>query len=119
MKILAMALGAMAFAQAAAASPCGDRIAKLQAQYDAAKPAAAADVPVGAAGVAAETTQARLHHQPSAATPGDALNSPNSEAALRNARFRNDMFNAQAAEDSGDVAGCEAALAAAQKELPR
>ena len=116
MKSLLIAVGALVFAQSAAASPCGDRIAKLQAQ--AGGRASAAD-PASTAGSGAETADAKLHHQPTAATAGDASSPAMSEDSLRSARFQNDLFQAQAAEHSGDVAACEAAVTAAEREAPR
>ncbi len=116
MKALFIVIGALVFAQSAAASPCGDRIARLQAQ---AGGASAVTDPASTSGAGAETADAKLHHQPTAATAGDASGSVTSEAALRNARFQNDLFQAQAANDSGDAAACEAAVAAAERERPR
>ena len=114
MKCLLFGLCALAFTQAASASPCGDRIARLEAHTDSAS--SAAD-PTTTTGGGAETADAKLHHQPTAA--GSVSASGDSEAALRNARFQNDLFNAKAAEDSGDVAACESAVAAAERERPR
>jgi len=116
MKSLLIAIGALVFAQSAAASPCGDRIAKLQAE--AGSRASATDT-TSTAGSATETADAKLHHQPAAATAGDAGSAADSEATLRNARFQNDLFQAQAANDSGDAAACEAAVTAAERERPR
>jgi hypothetical protein len=116
MKCLLIGLGALVIAHAAAASPCGDRIAKLQARSDAA--ATSPSDTTSTAGSAAETADAKLHHQPTVAA-GSVNASADSEAALRNARFQNDLFNAQAAEHSGDMAACESAANAAEKELPR
>jgi hypothetical protein len=111
MKRVIIALGALVFAQAAAASPCGDKIARLQSRSSAASATTTS-------GGAAESADAKLHRQPAAAA-GSVSGSADSEAALREARFQNDLFNAQAAEHSGDMAGCEAAAAAAEKELRR
>jgi hypothetical protein len=115
MKCLLIGLGALVLAQSAAASPCGDRIARLEARSDAASSDAN---PTSTAGSAAESADAKLHHQPVPAA-GGVSGSSDSETALRNARFQNDLFNAKAAEDSGDMAACEAAVSAAEKELPR
>ena len=114
MKLVLIAIVALALASSASASPCADKIAKLQARFDASAPAAAN--PIGGA-TAPESDAAKLHHQPTAATAGDASGSPDSETTLKRARFQNDLFNAQAAEHSGDVKGCEAAVAAAEKDL--
>jgi len=116
MRFLLIAVGALVFAQSAAASPCGDRIARLQAE---AGGASAATDTASTAGSAAETEAAKLHHQPTAATAGDASSPADSDATLRNARFQNDLFQAQAANDSGDAAACEAAVTAAERERPR
>ena len=116
MKSLLIAVGALVFAQSAAASPCGDRIARLQAQ---AGGASAVTDPASTSGAGAETADAKLHHPPAAATAGDAGSAADSEATLRNARFQNDLFQAQAANDSGDAAACEAAVTAAERERPR
>ena len=42
---------------------------------------------------------------------------PDSPQTLRDAQIRNRLFDAQAAENAGDVAACEAAVAAAEREL--
>ena len=115
MRTLIAALALLAFAPAAGASPCKARIDALQARFNAAPPTPGA-APIGGA-AATESADAKLHHQPTAASAADAGTVADSPQTLRDARVRNDLFDAQAAEDSGDVAACEAAVAAAEKEL--
>jgi hypothetical protein len=115
MKFLAIGFCALAFAQGAAASPCADRIAKLQARFDAAAPAQGAK-PLDAPS-APTTADAKLHRQPSAASVGDANASADSPTTLKHARFQNDIFRAQAAENAGDISECMAAASDAEKDL--
>lgn len=117
MKALILALGAFAFSQAAAASPCGERIAALETRFNAAPPAAGAQ-PIGTGGAAAvETTGAKLHHQPGAASAPDADLSPDSEASRRSAHFKVLIEQARAADNSGDARECEASANEAAKAL--
>ena len=86
------------------------------------KPATTSSAPsVGAkpvdAPTAPVTADAKLHHQPTASSVGGANASADLQTTLKRARFQNDIFTAQAAEHSGDVSGCEAAAAAAEKDL--
>jgi len=115
MKIHLLALVALVFAPAAQASPCKARIDALQARFNAAPPVEGA-APVGGT-AAPETADAKLHRQPTAASAADGGAAPDSPQTLRDARIRNRLFDAQAAENSGDVAACEAAVAAAEREL--
>jgi hypothetical protein len=116
MKAALIVLFALVLGGAAAASPCGDRIAQLQSRYDA-HPIIAGSGPVGAAPSAAESETATLHHQPAPATDADATAPAMSPASIRDARFRNEMEMARAAEHSGDAAGCEAATTQAERAL--
>ncbi len=59
---------------------------------------------------APETADAKLHHQPDRRVGGRRRRLGDSEAALRDARFRVRSVQAQAADDSGDAAACEAAV---------
>ncbi len=119
MKSAWIGLGALAFASAAAASPCADKIVKLQARFNAMQPAGTAPAEPQTSRSSAETTAAKLHREPTTAVIPDVAPTTNSETALHNARFRNNLFDAQAAENAGDVRGCEAAVAAAEKEISR
>jgi hypothetical protein len=113
MKALILILGALCFAGAAQASPCAKQIADLEAKHGSGSPA-----PTG--GSASESVDATLHHQPTASSvngAGAAADSADSEAARRDAHFEIEIEQAQAAEDSGDVAGCEAAVAEARRAL--
>jgi hypothetical protein len=61
-----------------------------------------------------------LHHQPTASAvsgAGAAADSADSKRAERDAHFEIEIEQAKAAEDSGDVAGCEAAVSEARKTL--
>jgi len=118
MKALILVVAALSFAGTAAASPCGEKIAALQKRYDAA-PLVAGSPPVGAAPDAAESTGAKLHHQPAAASPADANDSPLSDASVKDAQFRDAMEQARAADDSGDAATCQASVATAARLLGR
>ena len=116
MKALILVVAALSFAETALASPCGEKIAALQKRYDAA-PLASGSPPVAAAPDAAESTGAKLHHQPTPASPADANESPLSDASVRDAQFRDAMEQARAADDSGDAATCEQSVATAQRLL--
>ena len=113
MKSLYLVLGALCLAGAAQASPCGKQIAALEAQHK------SGPAPGGGAG---ESVDAMLHHQPTASAVGGAgaaADSADSKRAERDAHFEIEIEQAKAAEDSGDVAGCEAAVAEARKALGR
>ena len=112
MKALYLALGALCLAGAAQASPCAKQIAALEAQHKSG--------PAPTAGSAAESVAATLHRQPTVASvegAGPAADAANSKQAERDAHFEIEIEQAKAAEDSGDVAGCEAAVGEARKAL--
>jgi hypothetical protein len=112
MKTLFLVLGALCLAGTAEASPCAKKIAMLRAQHHSAD----SDANVG------ESVDAMLHHQPTGSSvsgAGAAADSKSAEAADRDAHFEIGMEEAQAAEDSGDDAGCEAAIAKAVRALGR
>ena len=110
MKALFLAFGALCLAGAAEASPCAKRIADLEARH---KSGSALD-----AGSAGESVDAMLHHQPTASSVGGAgADSTDSKQVERDAHFEIEIEQAKAAENSGDVAGCEAAVAEARKAL--
>ncbi len=114
MKSLYLVLGALCLAGAAQASPCGNQIAALEAQHKSG--------PAPGGGSASESVDAMLHHQPTASAVGGAgaaADSADSKRADRDAHFEVEIEQAKAAEDSGDVAGCEAAIAEARKALGR
>ena len=115
MNVPILALTALTLAGAAQASPCGDKIASLQSRYDAASPpgeAAAATVAAGA-----ETTAAKLHHQPAPASDADANAAADSPASRRSAKFKVAIEEARAADHAGDVATCEVSVARAETAL--
>jgi hypothetical protein len=114
MKALVIIVGALAVAHAAEASPCGEKIAALQARFSASP--AAADPAI--AGTETESVDAKLHHQPTAGSVATAEASADSEAARRSAHFQIEIEQAQAADDSGDARSCEEAVVEAQKALP-
>ena len=104
-------VAALCLAGLAQASPCARQIAALQARH--AGPAA---------GDAAESVDAMMHRQPTASSvsgAGPAADSADSKRAERDAHFEIEIEQAKAADDSGDVAGCEAAVAEARKALGR
>lgn len=113
MRSLFLALAALCLAGAAQASPCAQQIADLEAKHGAGSPAPNA-------GSSGESVDAMLHHQPTASSvtgAGPAANAADSKRAERDAHFEIEIEQAKAAEDSGDVAGCEAAVAEARKAL--
>jgi hypothetical protein len=112
MKTLFLVLGVLCFAGGAEASPCARQIAALRAQHHSPD----SDEKIG------ESVDATLHHQPTASSvsgAGAAADSKSAEAADRDAHFEIEIDEAQAAEDSGDTAGCEAAVAKARRALAR
>jgi hypothetical protein len=112
MKALYLVLGALCLGGAAEASPCAQQIAALEAQHKSG--------PAPGAGSASESAAALLHRQPTAASvngAGAAADSADSKRADRDAHFEIEIEQAKAAQDSGDVAGCEAAVAQARKAL--
>jgi hypothetical protein len=112
MKAHFLLFGALCFAGAAQASPCAKQIADLEARHKSG--------PAPDAGSAGESVDAMLHHQPTANSVGGAgaaADSVDSKQADRDAHFEIEIEQAKAAEDSGDVAGCEAAVREARKAL--
>lgn len=114
MKAIFLVLGALCLAGAAQASPCAKQIADLEARHESG--------PAPDAGSTGESVDAMLHHQPTASSvsgAGAAANAADSKRAERDAHFEIEIEQAKAAEDSGDVAGCQAAVAEARKALAR
>jgi hypothetical protein len=118
MKTLLLALAAIFLAAPAAAGPCADKIAGLQARYDAA-PLAQGAAPVDNSAAGAETADAKLHHQPAPANAADADDPAMSAQSVRDAKFKVAMEEATAAEHSGDEGTCETAAARAEQALGR
>ena len=118
MKVLMFVVAALPFAETATASPCGEKIAALQRRYDAA-PLASGAQPVDAPATGAETTGAKLHHQPAPASAADAKDPALSDLSVRDAQFKDAMEQAKAADDSGDVATCQASARTAERLLSR
>ena len=120
MKALVVALCGVAFAGVAQASPCAERIAALQSRYDQLQAAGAAEpAPDAPDATAPESTAAKLHRQPTAASVAHAETKADTEAEDKAAHFQIEIEQARAAEDSGDVKTCEAAAAEAEKALSR
>ena len=121
MKAYLIVLGALLLAPAAQASPCTERLASLQARFDK-QPHSAVSSP-DVAGTAAETTGAKLHHQPTVGAvegaEAHANASPDSLSAERSAHFQVLMEQAKAAADSGDERECQASANEAEKALAR
>ena len=115
MKALVIALFGLSFATAAEATTCAAKIAAAEAHYQ--KSQAAGIVGAGSSGSAPESTDAKLHHQPTAGSVAGAESSADSSAADRAAIFSVAIEQAKAAENSGDVSGCESAVADAEKAL--
>ncbi len=109
MKTLLLVFAALTYASAAAASSCGDKIADLEARSQKSPPAADS--------MSLESTDAKLHHQPTAGSVGDASASADSPATRRSAHFQILIEQALAADHSGDIAECEASVREAQKTL--
>ncbi len=116
MKALVIFAGALVLANAAAASPCGERVNALESRFNAAPPVAGAQ-PAGTDATAVETTGAKLHHQPGAASAADADASADSASSRRSAHFKVLIEQARAADDSGDAKECEASATEAEKAL--
>jgi hypothetical protein len=97
---------------AAYAGPCSPEIERMQARVD-----ARVEVPAGAGPSAAESSDARLHRQP---TPGSIAAaesrvgkiSPQTVNAVREA-----MARARQADQAGDMPACEQALAEVQRTI--
>jgi hypothetical protein len=115
MKAFVLGLSVLAFAGAAQASPCSEKIAALQSRYETAK--AAGVVTPGPDATAPETTSAKLHRQPTVGSVAHAEAKADTEADQREAHFQIKMDEARAAENSGDARTCEAAVAEAEKSL--
>jgi hypothetical protein len=97
---------------AAYAGPCSPEIERMQAHVDARVEAAA-----GAGPSAAESSDARLHRQPTpgsiaAAESGRGEISPQTVTAVRQA-----MARAREADQAGDKTACEQALAEVQRTI--
>jgi hypothetical protein len=96
--------------EAALAGPCTAEIAKTQAQVDAKLHRKALAGPTGK-----ESSVATLHHQPSPETIAAAEKALGEGASIRAAL--SELKLARAADDEGDAAGCQSALADARKAL--
>ena len=114
MNVPLFALLALTLAGAAQASQCGEKVARLQARYDAAPPVAGAQPAPGAAG--AETTAGNCTASPSPASGADANAAADSPASLRDAKFKVEIEEARAA-DADDAATCDSAAARAESAL--
>ena len=115
-RMMSAALVAGLVASPAAASPCGQRIAALETRYEAANANAAAAKP-DLQGTAPESTGARLHHQPTAASVAGAQTSVDSPEVVRRAKFEVMIEQARANDHSGDAKECEASANEAEKSL--
>ena len=113
---MSAALAACLTISAAAASPCGQRIAALEKRYDSAGGNAAA-AKADLKGSAPETTGALLHHQPTAASVAGAESAADSPAAVRRAQFQVMIEQARAADHANDAAECAASANEAEKAL--
>lgn len=98
--------------EAAFAGPCTAAIGKTQAQIDAKLNRKALAGPTGT-----ESVDATLHHQPSPESIAAAEKALGEGASIRAAIAA--LKLARAADDKGDAAGCQAALANAQNALKR
>ena len=121
MKTIFIALGAIAVAGAAQASPCGDRVAALEQRYNQTHEGgvSGAGPSLGQssalAGTGAESTGAKLHHQPTEGSVENAAKRADSPSVERDAKFQVAIEEARAAADSGDTASCERSAAAAER----
>jgi len=115
MKCFVLATCILAIAGVAEASPCSERVAALQARFQAEHPSGAASP--GTEADAAETTAAKLHHQPTEESVANAESKADAAADARSAHFQIEIEQAQAAADSGDEAECEKSVAEAQRAL--
>lgn len=99
-------------AQSSLAGPCTQEIDQVQKQVD-----ARIDAVAGAGRVGAESNTARLHREPTPASIAAAeqkLGEGKSEEAALAA-----LGSARQADQAGDKAGCDAALAVVKKALTR
>jgi hypothetical protein len=92
------------------AGPCAAEIAKTQAQVDAKLHRKALSGPA-----AKQSSTATLHHQPSAETIAAAEKELGEGASIRTALT--ELKRARAADEKGDAASCQSALADAQEAL--
>jgi hypothetical protein len=115
MKSVILATCILAIAGVAEASPCSEKVAALQARFQAEHPSGAAAP--GTEADAPESTAAKLHRQPTEASVANAESKADSSAEQRSAHFQIEIEQAQAAADSGDEAECEKSAAEAQRAL--
>jgi len=115
MKSFILATCLLAVAGVAVASPCSERVAALQARFEAEHPSGAASP--GTEADAPESVAAKLHHQPTEESVAGADSKADSAAEARSAHFQIEIEQAQAAADSGDEAECEKSAAEAQRAL--
>jgi hypothetical protein len=92
----------------AAAGPCTTDIGNLQAAFDQRLDAAAANGPAGT-----ETTDAKLHHQPTLKSLSQAETKLGDLPPGEGKAFGEAMRRARAADDANDETACRAALAEA------
>jgi hypothetical protein len=115
MKSFILATCILAIAGVAEASPCSQKVAALQARFEAEHPSGAASP--GTEADAPESIAAKLHHQPTEESVAGAESKADSAAEERSAHFQIEIEQAQAAADSGDEAECERSAAEAQRAL--
>jgi hypothetical protein len=115
MKSFILATCILAIAGAAEASPCSEKVAALQARFEAEHPSGAATP--GTDADAPESVAAKLHHQPTEESVAGAESKADSAAEERSAHFQIEIEQAQAAADSGDEAECERSAAEARRAL--
>ena len=94
------------------AGPCTAKIAKTQAQID-----AALDRKAGAGKSAPESAAATAHHQPTPETIAAAERALGEGGSIRKALAA--LAIGRAADERGDAAGCRAAIANAKKALKK
>ena len=108
----ALVLALAALPSAAWAGPCTRGITKLQVAFDGRLDAAAANGPSGA-----ETTDAKLHHQPTPQSIAQAEAKLGDSTPEMGRAFADAMQRARAADAANDKAGCRSALADARAAL--
>ncbi len=106
-------VAAIALSATAKAGPCTGEIASAQARFDVALKEVDA---VGA--TAAETTGAKLHHQPTAASVEGAEKQADMMSMERQKKFLDAIDRARKEDRAGDAAACRKDIADARATLP-
>ena len=112
LRLTVSVVAAIAFAPACLAGPCSQQIDEMQARIDARLEAAAATGKTGK-----ETTFATMNRQPTPKSIAEAEIKLGDISAQKAQAVRGAMARARKADLAGDKAGCEQALADANKAM--